>query len=190
MKSVQIFLDTEFTGLNQNAQLISLAMVAITGEVFYAEFNDFKSENINQWIRINVLTKLKFNHSDTYIKKESGNWMMKADHQKIQEYLSEWLKQFELIEVWADVMAYDWVLFSELFGGAMYTPDNLFFTPFDLSTLMRISGLINPQGKYQGDMSRAEFAGTDDSLQHNALNDAMTSMQCYKKLTDLWKNHF
>lgn len=44
---VKIFLDTEFTGLHQNAALISLAMVAETGEEFYAEFNDYDESQID-----------------------------------------------------------------------------------------------------------------------------------------------
>ena len=35
-----IFLDCEFTGLQQHTSLISLALVAESGEEFYAEFTD------------------------------------------------------------------------------------------------------------------------------------------------------
>lgn len=34
--AIKIFLDTEFTGLTQNTSLISIGLVAETGEEFYA----------------------------------------------------------------------------------------------------------------------------------------------------------
>ncbi len=45
-----IFLDTEFTGLTQSTQLISLALVADTGEEFYAEFTDYELEDASDWM--------------------------------------------------------------------------------------------------------------------------------------------
>lgn len=185
MKSTPIFLDTEFTGLHQNAKLISMALVSISGEIFYAEFNDYEIENLDTCVQEDVIKNLQFNHTESFIQKEKGKWQIKSDQDGVQKLLTEWLDQFELIEIWADVLAYDWVLFCELFGGALYLPDNIFFAPFDLSTLFKINGLINPQGKYTGDFNRAAFVEKDDKFQHNALNDAKISLECYKKLIDL-----
>jgi uncharacterized protein YprB with RNaseH-like and TPR domain len=37
MKNTKLFLDTEFTGLHQNTTLISIGLIADTGDTFYAE---------------------------------------------------------------------------------------------------------------------------------------------------------
>lgn len=54
-----IFIDTEFTGLNQKMpDLISIALVPLSGNEFYRELNDFNPEKCNSWVRENVLAKL------------------------------------------------------------------------------------------------------------------------------------
>jgi hypothetical protein len=40
MKNTKLFLDTEFTGLHQNTTLISIGLIADTGDTFYAELTD------------------------------------------------------------------------------------------------------------------------------------------------------
>lgn len=52
---MKVFFDTEFTGLHQGTTLISIGLVAESGEEFYAEFNDYDASQINDWIDINVL---------------------------------------------------------------------------------------------------------------------------------------
>jgi hypothetical protein len=41
MKNTKLFLDTEFTGLHQNTTLISIGLIADTGDTFYAELTDY-----------------------------------------------------------------------------------------------------------------------------------------------------
>jgi len=53
-----IFLDTEFTGLRQSAQLISLALVDEQGRWFYAEFTDYDEHTLTNWHREHVLPYL------------------------------------------------------------------------------------------------------------------------------------
>ena len=55
-----IFLDTEFTGLTQSAQLISLALVADTGEEFYAEFTDYELVDASDWMWLFVNFHFKY----------------------------------------------------------------------------------------------------------------------------------
>lgn len=86
------------------------------------------------------------------------------------------------MEIWADVPAYDWVLFCELFGGAFGIPENIFYAPFDLSTAFRLAGHIIPKGRYDKDIKRFEWAGLPEDLQHNALMDARAEKLCFEKL--------
>lgn len=55
---MELFLDTEFTGLRQNAELISLALVGADDRWFYAEFTDFDREELSDWHREYVLPYL------------------------------------------------------------------------------------------------------------------------------------
>ncbi|MBK7010293.1 MAG: 3'-5' exoribonuclease [Saprospiraceae bacterium] len=123
---MKIFLDTEFTGLHQNSTLISLALVAENGEEFYAEFNDYDHFQINVWLEENVISKLFFAGQDKVEKKSGQCTFIKGNSIEIVSYLRQWLAGFDYIEIWADVLAYDWVLFCELFGGALTIPENIF----------------------------------------------------------------
>src|ERR1035437_7527342 len=113
----KIFLDTEFTGLHQKTTLISLATVAESGEEFYAEFTDYDRTQINDWLNKNIISNLWITNNQTFDRSQNGTYL-KGDRITIKESLQRWLGQFEGVEIWADVLAYDWVLFCELFGGA------------------------------------------------------------------------
>lgn len=80
------------------------------------------------------------------------------------------------IEIWSDCLAYDWVLFCELWGGALKVPDEIYYIPFDLSTLFWIIG-------EDPDVNREAFAGlsTSEADKHNALSDARVIRACYRK---------
>lgn len=181
-----LFLDTEFTELSQSARLLSIALVADSGEEFYAELNDYGQENITDWVREHVVANFEFNNVDVFASIEGKTEKYKHGREETAGYLRKWIQQFGTVEIWADVHAYDWVLFCELFGGAMHIPANIFFAPFDLATLFRYKGMIEPRGKYEKDISRFEFAGVADTKrQHNALADARVAKICFDKLMNL-----
>ena len=46
-KMTKIFFDCEFTGLHQNTSLISIALISECGKIFYAEFNDYYEEQVD-----------------------------------------------------------------------------------------------------------------------------------------------
>jgi hypothetical protein len=66
--------------------------------------------------------------------------------------------------------------------GGLNLPTNIFYTPFDLATLLKMSGYINPSGNYGGDLNRYVFAGANPNLQHNALEDARVECICWEKI--------
>jgi len=76
--------------------------------------------------------------------------------------------------MWSDCLAYDWVLFNDLFGHAFNIPKNVYYIPFDICTLFKLKG-IDP------DINREEFAGMQGA-KHNALHDAKVIKACYEKL--------
>jgi hypothetical protein len=98
----------------------------------------------------------------------------------VRTHLLAWLQQWPRIEIWADCLAYDWVLFCELFGGACYLPGNIGMYPMDIAGLFACCG-------YAVNTPRAGFAGIaaeQSQHAHNALWDAELIRNCYRRLRD------
>lgn len=161
---MKVFFDTEFTGLHQFTHLISIGLVDENGREFYAELNDYNDADVSDWVRDNVIAKL------------TGECVM--NKAQLQEKLGDWLSEYDTVEIWSDCLAYDWVLFCEIFGGAFAVPSNVYYIPFDICTLMKLKG-VDP------DVNREEFIGVEKWLakrKHNALHDAWVIEGCYRKL--------
>lgn len=187
MKTTKVFFDTEFTGLHKNTTLISIGLISECGKVFYAELTDYDRNQINDWLQKSVIDNLylekphtpsaeaRINYKEF---KDKGNVTYCGDNSHLAETLQDWLNQFEQVEIWSDCLAYDWVLFCNIFGDAFSIPKNVYYIPFDLCTLLMVKG-INP------DVNREEFSGLGNSpetAKHNALWDAKVIKACYDKL--------
>jgi hypothetical protein len=181
---IKIFLDTEFTGLHQATSLISLALVAETGEEFYAEFTDYDPTQLSPWLEENVMSQLFIEENSTENPKAIR---IKGNRNEVKNALEQWFLQFpqakNSIQIWADCYAWDWVLFCELFGGAFGIPGNIHYMTMDLATYLFSKG-------YQADIERKQLLATDytdkDGLkQHHALYDARLEMAVLKKLMGL-----
>lgn len=180
----KIFLDTEFTGLHQNTTLISIGLVSEDGKTFYAELTDFSVKQVDDWIQEHVLRNRYLQDTVTG---ETPNMVRGDDNKKevvgstivVRYALHSWLGQFNEVEIWSDCLAYDWVLFNQLFGHAFNIPKNVYYIPFDICTLLKVKG-------YDPDIKREEFAGFYDPTRpkHNALTDAIVIKMCYEKLME------
>lgn len=168
---MKIFFDTEFTGLHQHTTLISIGMVAESGERFYCELDDYDTGQINDWLMENVVKNLWIQQPETVAPPDVTYVIDNAPG--VAEAVAAWLARFEQVEMWSDCLAYDWVLFCELFGGALSIPPNMYYIPFDLATLFKVKG-IDP------DINREEYAGLAGH-KHNALHDAEMIRACYGK---------
>lgn len=190
----KIFFDTEFTGLHKNTTLISIGLVAEDGKTFYAEFNDYDQTQVDEWIQENVIDNLQFHeppkgemehwimtrHPDNPLGtniEEGCNLEMRGHKKVIAKDLKAWLCQFDRVELWSDCLSYDWVLFCDLFDGAMNIPENVYYIPFDLCTLFKLKG-VDP------DISREAYAELEDASKrkHNSLHDALMIKKCYDKV--------
>jgi hypothetical protein len=171
----KVFFDTEFTGLHQNTTLISIGLVAETGQSFYVEFTDYDLLQVNDWIKDNVIKNLILDIN--VIDLSLNEVRAKGNKQQIANWLLTWLYQFKEVEMWSDCLSYDWVLFCQLFGHAFMIPKNVYYIPFDICTLFKTKG-IDP------DINREEFSGFVDHTmsKHNALHDAFVIKACYEKL--------
>lgn len=183
---MQVFFDFEFTGLHQKTTPISLGMYASNGLAFYAEFSDYDESQLNDWLRGNVIANLQFPEKikENIVSEDCGATYAVGSREFIAEEVRKWfghiagVNEKGICEMWGDVLGYDWVLFCELFGGAFSIPQQCYYIPFDISTLMKMKG-VDP------DINREEYAEVQKmGGKHNALWDAEVIKSCYRKLTD------
>lgn len=172
---MKIFFDCEFTGLHKGTTLVSVGLVAENGHTFYAESTDYDYKQIDDWLRENVFKNLRFGGNRSTPLIDFEHYDMCGYNTEIREKLEEWLSQFETVEMWGDTLAYDWVLFCELFGGAMDIPKNIYYIPFDISTLLKLEGM-------DPDYPREELGRSVAGVKHNALHDAKVIKACYEKV--------
>jgi len=193
MKRTNLFFDMEFTGLHQNTTLISLGIVSECGKTFYAELTDYDESQIDEWLRKNVINSLKFypplkgqdehwvmtRHEDNPLENpvsDSYSIEVRCDKLELKFELTRWLSQFEEVQMVSDCLAYDWVLWNQIWGHAFSIPKHVYYIPLDLCTMFFMKG-IDP------DISREEFSGmTEGAEKHNALWDAEVIKKCYDKL--------
>jgi len=205
---LKVFFDTEFTGLHQNTTLISIGLVSERGDTFYAEFSDYDRSQCDDWIKCNVLSKLKFSappkgQLEHFVWSGGSSSIKHAelrdDRVIIAKYLNDWFQDIlggplswvdydesekpkrivkPSIEMWSDCLAYDWVLFNQLLGHAFNTPNCIYYIPFDICTLFKAAN-INP------DIPREEFVAMSGSEKHNSLFDAKVIMECFFKLRNI-----
>lgn len=190
---MKVFFDTEFTGLHQDTTLVSVGCWVESGVNFYAEFTDYNESRVDEWIETHVLKNLHLNPGLTL--PNLGNEEMirvRGSTDMIKAELVKWLAHFQKVEMWGDCLAYDWVLFCQIFGGAFNIPKNVYYIPFDISTLLNLKG-VDP------DINREEFAfgvkraaelnehlvSEEQFEKHNALWDASVIKRCYDKLNAL-----
>lgn len=128
-KQINLFFDFEFTSLSPDAQPISLGIVSDTfwdsklsdddtpySKSFYAEFSDFDLNRCDNWVRLNVVGKLKYMLShyhakhvmcgsinsdnlpkcpDFCISSKDGLTQCLGDTYNIKRHLKKWLEQFK-----------------------------------------------------------------------------------------------
>jgi len=174
----KIFFDTKFTEMRQNATLISIGLISESGQTFYAELNDYDKNQIDESTKEKLIYKDEDN-KEIYIRDDDKySVTLKCNKEKLQFELNRWFQQFEEVEMWGDCLAYDWVLFCEIFGGASNIPKNIYHIPFDLSTLFKEKE-INPN------IIREYYAFDDECIETPtacALWNAKVTRACYDKL--------
>jgi hypothetical protein len=182
---MKVFFDTEFTGLHQNTTLISIGLIAETEQTLYAECGDFDNLQVDEWLQKNVIDNLKFHGKEGKGWCNSGTLSAGTFNAEttiyghrgfIADCLKDWLEELGQVEIWSDCLAYDWVLFNQLWGHAFNIPKNVYYIPFDICTLFKLKG-IDP------DINRENFAEMESGAEkHNALWDARVIKACYEKL--------
>ena len=144
---MNLYFDTEFTGLVPGTTLISLGIVSENGYKFYAEFTDYDESLCDDWIKENVLSYLWLlpNDKTSAFQYDSENavWFYKGNTNYISIQLLRWIEMIsnssyevfenqivvnggERIQFVSDVCHYDFYLLqNQVFGGAFKMPDNI-----------------------------------------------------------------
>lgn len=179
---MRIFLDTEFTGLHQHTTLISIGLAAENGAMFYAELSDYDRDQVDSWVRTNVLPLLSGSLSNAEFAHTKPVMLCQGSIVDVSRAFHRWMRQFEgknSVVIWADVLAWDWVLFCDLCGGTFALPEQVHYIPRDLSTLIEIKGL-------DPDIPREQLGAVDwkhpklKLAKHHALYDALLEKSVFE----------
>ncbi len=178
---MRVFMDTEFTGLRQQTTLISIGFVDEHRNTFYAEFTDYDRGQVDSWIEENVIANLTLDGTSNNIITNSDDKVeVVGDSKYMTKLLTSWLNARgsagDQIHIWADCLAYDWVLFCNLYGNATNIPSSVYYIPFDIATVLREKGR-------DPDVNRETFCNIKKSTgKHNALHDALITKKMYDEL--------
>lgn len=188
MTELKIYFDTEFTGLKQDTTLISIGLVTENNKNFYAEFTDYKQEDVSDWIRENVINKLilkESHHIEDY-------HMIKGDSSEISSSLMSWLNylkskyNIDKIQFVSDVCHYDFMLLINLLSkDALSLPD--FISPYCHDINQDIAKFYKISDYEAFDYNREKIIGIDGTVgamrqKHNALYDAHTIKNVYRHI--------
>ena len=180
-----LFLDAEFTGLEQEGELMSLAIVGKGGQHFYAEFTDFEENRLSGWHREHVLPFMFLQEGGRKEDLPESGTYYRGRRKGVLPVLKAWLGQWDAVVFWGDVPAYDWVLFCDLFGGALNLPGHIHFVVRDLATFFELEGYDVNIGRFDFVDSEVKGRAPFPLVQHNALADAWIGLQCLIKLQTL-----
>lgn len=179
---MNLYFDTEFTGLHKNTTLISLGVVSDNDKTFYAEFLDYDKSQVDRWLEQNVISYLNGLSDKNKTVTVGSHTEVYGDKAYVRKELTKWISQFHKVHLWSDTHHYDVVLFQDIFGGAFSIPENIYYIPFDIATYMKVLG-VDP------DVTREDFIDRPiDGVKHHALYDAKVIRACYEKLERLNKN--
>ena len=101
MSAINIFFDTEFTGLSSEPHLLSIGLVADSGETLYIEFtNGWSETDCSFWVREHDMPML--GNGERLTRRDAGARII------------AWLESFELPATLLGETTWDTELFSDL----------------------------------------------------------------------------
>ncbi|MCH5518709.1 3'-5' exoribonuclease [Pseudomonas syringae] len=159
-EGMKIFLDCEFTRLNRDTKLISLALVSEAGHEYYVELTDtYVTQDCSDFVIQNVLPQLNVPvHGQTLVEAQAS--------------LLAFLNSLEgLVEVCSDAPEWDWDFFCDLAYVNNRWPAHVANRATNLIPLFR-----HLEADDIGDVVLPE-------LPHHALLDARLLADLYRRLT-------
>ncbi len=193
---MKIFFDTEFTGLHKNTTLISIGLVDENGRTFYAEFLEYDRNQVDNWIKENVINNLKYKTCIiTWNNEDFEHFECVGYSYHIKQWLEKWLSIYDDVQLVSDVCHYDMVLFIDIFIGAFDIPSNVNPACHDIN--QDIAKHFNISEREAFDMSREGIIESYNKKmlpywpkeiikiegdKHNSLYDAKVIQGIYKIL--------
>ena len=175
---MNVYFDTEFTGLHKGTTLISIGLIASNGKKFYAEIVDYDRSQVNDWIKENVINNL-WAVSKTIDECSKFEYYHLGTREQIAQKLKEWFLEFDSIQLISDVAHFDMVLLIDLFGGAFDLPKNVNPSCHDINQDIAKFLVVTESEAF--DVSRECFLGIClSSGKHNALYDAEIIKEIYE----------
>lgn len=175
---MNVYFDTEFTGLHKGTTLISIGLIASNGKKFYAEIIDYDRSQVNDWIKENVINNL-WAVSKTIDECSKFEYYHLGTKEQIAQKLKEWFLEFDSVQLISDVAHFDMVLLIDLFGGAFDLPKNVNPSCHDIN--QDIAKFLGVTEREAFDVSRECFLGIClSSEKHNALYDAEIIKEIYE----------
>lgn len=185
---MNLYFDTEFTGLHAGTTLLSIGVVSEEGKKFYAEFSDYDESKCDDWIKENVIKHTILAGNDTLAARLGGDsetTVVLGSKADIQYEFGEWLKKFDSVQFVSDVCHYDMVLMIDIFGGAFDLPKNVSAVCHDINQdIARHYGISEREAfdkSREGIVSElcGNFIAGD---KHNALYDAEVIKAIYEEV--------
>ena len=179
---MNVYFDTEFTGLQKDTTLISIGCIDENERTFYAELTDYDKKQVNDWIQENVIDNLILGKKPD-IKIENNNYEIVGNKKAVAKALKEWLEDYDEVQLISDVCHYDMVLFIDLFGSAFDIPENVNAACHDIN--QDIAKHLEISEKEAFDYTREDLV--DEEItgdKHNSLYDAKVIKSIYAKVID------
>lgn len=185
---MNLYFDTEFTGLHKDTTLVSIGIVTENGKKFYAEFSNYDDSQCDDWIKENVLKHTILDGNDILAKRlgeDNETTVVLGSKADIRYELGEWIKQFEEVQFVSDVCHYDMVLLIDIFGGAFDLPKNVSAVCHDIN--QDIANHYGISEREAFDKSREDIVselcgGFIAGDKHNALYDAEVIKAIYEEV--------
>lgn len=168
---MKYFLDTEFIEIPGSIQLISVGIVAEDGRTFYAENTSFDERMADDWVKENVLRKLKWWPHRAPFKSTSNIYHFESygPITWIKDHIIEFVKDDPSPIFYGYFADYDWVIFCWIFGKMINLPAGFPMYCRDLKQMLDESG-------------KSKIPKPED--EHNALIDALWNRDLYNHLAD------
>ena len=179
---MKIFFDTEFTGLHKNTTLISIGLVDENNRSFYAEFLGYDVNQLNDWIKENVINNLKYKTCiNNWNNEDFEHFECVGYSYFIKQWLEKWLSIYDDVQLISDCCHYDMVLFIDIFGGAFDIPKNINPACHDIN--QDIANRYDLSETWAFNKSREEILEENriniEGNKHNALYDAKVIKEIY-----------
>lgn len=181
---MNIYFDSEFTGLHKNTSLISMGFVTDTGDKLYLEFNDYDRSQCDKWIKDNVISNLFSGLDIDEFNKNDYNIYNYGDTDTNRQVLYKWLESYNTdIQLVSDVCHYDMILFINIFGTAFDIPKFVNASCHDIN--QDIALYLNISESEAFNKSREELLDifgvsvSDKCPKHNAIYDAEVIKEIY-----------